>query len=1264
MPHQPKQQSFGGSGVFGQFQAMPISMPPPSTIPRHKKSSSIESGADVINKSHSPTPPPGLGSRSHRRAQSSINAGSMGNFSLGHAPNFKATPVEPAQTYSAAANPANSQARGHSRRHSLGLNEARRAAAMVQMQRAGDSPPKIPPPASSPLASASSGSSSSTVSAAGSNPPAPPSFKFPATPVELEDNSLDSGFRRQPSHSRSRSALPSTERSPQRQFQFPARENSLTGSSTNPANNLLVPPNPNFAGHRRRQSGNNFNSGNTSNSWRKQHTPQNSEGGFVQGHRSRFSYGGSVSSMASFSSQGGGSGPQRKNLFTNYLPQSSLSELISEGKLVVGTLRVNKKNRSDAYVSTDGVLDADIFICGSKDRNRSLEGDLVAVELLVVDEVWNSKKEKEEKKRRKNNNNNQADKAGDDLHNDAGTSYTASTGSQTDAGKDGFSSPSTSGSLTRRGSLKQRPTQKKNDDVEVEGQSLLLVEEEEISDEYKPLYAGQVVAIVERTPGQCFSGTLMVNRPSQQNFSPEDLKRLKIVWFKPTDKKVPLIAIPVEQAPKDFIENEKKYSNQLFVGLIKRWPISSLHPFGNLVSQIGAMNEVETEISAILCDNNFMSDEYSEGNPEKAALYLKDIPDPASGFVQANRRDFTREYVIACTQTGSFCDHALHVKRISETKIELGVHFADTTFFIKQDSFLDKMSRKRSHSVFLPQRAVHLLPEKLNELISFKENEKGLSMSVVFAIDTSNFEINNVWMGEAVVLPKQKIDYASIDYILGLSTGIKGPQLDSFSSATADYVRTFSLIAREFRRKRLFNPTLENEPTLPLIEQLDDEKVKLSLNIFDPSPSTSLIDEIFHTVNVAVAQKIHAGLGDRAFLRRNAAPTLQKIASIQKKIDNLGVQLDTTMGSTVLNSILNIKNPVTRECIETILVKCMPRGKYAVAGTLSDKEDLVHYLFNVPIYTHFTAPLRRYADLIVHRQLKAVLKNETDDYPKDLHSLKEVADFCNFKKDCAKSAQEQAIHLILCQTINDMSQATGHLLCMGVVIQVYESAFDVFLPEFGIEKRVHGDQLPLRKAEFDKKSRVLELFWEKGVDSATYVPADENEPLSYRNSIKNKFRSGALDVAKVQSKAHFEKSGGIITETFAEKLAKLGLTPPKIIVPVDNESAHLRAPLTDIASSPKSMPNTPVRPQIEKQKYAPRSTSELEVRSENSAANNQDTVLNPYLQSCITRVDGDNYIQEIRELKTVPILLRAEIGMALPCLTVRTLNPFSGTKTD
>lgn len=166
-------------------------------------------------------------------------------------------------------------------------------------------------------------------------------------------------------------------------------------------------------------------------------------------------------------------------------------------------------------------------ILGSKDRNRALEGDLVAIELLDVDEVWGTKKEKEEKKRKKEENSN-------------ATPF----------------DPRASISSIRR-------MDKKKDEVEVEGQGLLLLEEEEVTDDQKPTFAGHVVAVVERAPGQLFSGMLGVLRPSsaatQQKQDAErreregvDLKghgyhtpqqTPKIIWFRPTDKRVPLIAI-------------------------------------------------------------------------------------------------------------------------------------------------------------------------------------------------------------------------------------------------------------------------------------------------------------------------------------------------------------------------------------------------------------------------------------------------------------------------------------------------------------------------------------------------------------------------------------------------------------------------------------------------------------------------------------------------------------------------------------------------
>jgi protein SSD1 len=164
----------------------------------------------------------------------------------------------------------------------------------------------------------------------------------------------------------------------------------------------------------------------------------------------------------------------------------------------------------------------------------------------------------------------------------------------------------------------------------------------------KPQFAGHVVAVVERMPGQLFSGTLGLLRPSSAATKEKQeaerreregdrgdeprrgpMERPKIVWFKPTDKRVPLIAIPTEQAPPDFVQNSEAYVDKLFVACIKRHvssnfsckyvilivqpqPISSLHPFGTLVEELGPIGDIEVETSALLKDCNFPTEDFTE----------------------------------------------------------------------------------------------------------------------------------------------------------------------------------------------------------------------------------------------------------------------------------------------------------------------------------------------------------------------------------------------------------------------------------------------------------------------------------------------------------------------------------------------------------------------------------------------------------------------------------------------------------------------------
>lgn len=1093
---------------------------------------------------------------------------------------------------------------GHSRRHSLGLNEAKKAAAEEQAKRvAGINDSSVSgvnvkiDPVSPDLASQEqSGFEFPQKSHRRTNSNLSPSaFKFPATATTPGGTSANNDDDFTPTSSinrRSRNrnseyniGINSNWRVQSQQQQ---QQQALQGQQQNQFQNNQRSPFRHRASNSR-----DFNSFST----------LEPPAVFQQGHKHR----NSNSSVHSFSSNSGGNNQNtRKSLFAPYLPQANIPQLIEEGRLVAGILRVNKKNRSDAWVSTDGSLDADIYICGSKDRNRALEGDLVAVELLVVDDVWESKKEKEEKKRRKDAL--QQDiiplNSNDDYHNDA--SATPNAGAQPYSSddvilsmrNDGEEGSPTKSGVKRKGSLKQRPTQKKNDDVEVEGQSLLLVEEEEINDKFKPLYAGHVVAVLDRIPGQLFSGTLGLLRPSQQanNDNSKPPQAPKIAWFKPTDKKVPLIAIPTELAPKDFVENADKYADRLFVASIKRWPITSLHPFGILVSELGEINDPNTEIDSILRDNNFLSNEYSDPkNPSKEKTTFQPVEISESAVASRKQFDQAHGYsVLAIVENGTISEFATHLRRDNDGNLELGCHVVDVTAYIDEGSSLDRRARKRSSGVFMPQKVVDLLPETMNNALSLKPNKSTLTISIVYTLDPTTLKIKETWVGTSNVIPSTTISISELD--------------KRYSSGSADPVcSALKDIATKFYADRINMPEATLDTTLALLDSLDDEKVKVDLNVFSSNMGFTVINELHRKVNSTVAEKLYTKLGDLAFLRRQTPPIATKLASFIKKVEHFGYDIDTFSADTIIKSLLAIDDPDVRMGVEILLYKTMSRARYFIAGKL-DPDQYGHYVLNLPIYTHFTAPMRRYADHVAHRQLKSVIYDVP--YTESMDALKITSEYCNFKKDCAAQAQEQAIHLLLCKTINDMGNTTGQLLTMATVLQVYESSFDVFIPEFGIEKRVHGDQLPLLKAEFDPISRVLELHWQPGVDSATFVPPDEKNPKSYRNSIKNKFRSTTAEIAD----SEFSNTGdnsSLISDDLSKELSKLSLSVPRLRLPERKD---------------------------------------------------QENALNNFLSTIKTKTENENLIQEVYELQKIPILLRAEIGMALPCLSVRALNPFMKTE--
>lgn len=337
-------------------------------------------------------------------------------------------------------------------------------------------------------------------------------------------------------------------------------------------------------------------------------------------------------------------------------------------------------------------------------------------------------------------------------------------------------------------------------------------------------------------------------------------------------------------------------------------------------------------------------------------------------------------------------------------------------------------------------------------------------------------------------------------------------------------------------------------------------------------------------------------------------------------MNKLGLDIDISSSAALQKSLFAIKDEVKRRGLQTLLIKTMQRGRYVPASKIVT-ETQKHYILNLPRYTHFTNPTRRYADILVHRQFASVLSGT--EFAEELDSLSKVAEQCNVKKDSAKNAQEQSIHFELCRVVDDIRNKNGgELICEAIVINVYESAFDVLIPEYGFEKRVHCDQLPLKKAEFDKEKRLLELFWEKGVQSDVYIPEDERPKGLAAIRAANAQAQAAQAAAAAKAAQEAEEAQRKMMEVSSGPQADA--TDALFDSEDEGEEEAAPAPVevkeTKVEAKPEVSPEEKRRAAL-KEKYAHLFT---------------------------LREEKGDYIQEVRELTLVPVFLKTDLSKSPP----------------
>lgn len=363
-------------------------------------------------------------------------------------------------------------------------------------------------------------------------------------------------------------------------------------------------------------------------------------------------------------------------------------------------------------------------------------------------------------------------------------------------------------------------------------------------------------------------------------------------------------------------------------------------------------------------------------------------------------------------------------------------------------------------------------------------------------------------------------------------------------------------------------------------------------------------------------------------------------------MNRIGYDIDTTSSGTLQNSLFKVEDAEIRKGMETLLVKTMHRAKYYIAGK-TPAHLHPHFGLNLPLYTHFTNPSRRYADIVVHRQLEAVLSEGKIEYTEDIDSLVKTTESCNTKKDSAQNAQEQSVHIESCRIMDKKREDLGEdLISEGIVVCVYESAFDVLIPEYGFEKRVHCDQLPLKKAEFRKNERVLELYWEKGVPSSAYVPEDERPKAG--GSLRSTNPSVAAREAAVAERARRDR------EEAQRKQMETGTMSTDDVDALFDDEDDNDSDITEsmagvsLAERPtQSVPPSPTKNSLTAGSNLHRTRSESKVPTGEPSASKL-SHKEKYFKLFALREENGEYIQDVTEMTRVPIILKTDLSKSPP----------------